>query len=86
MGIAGGSDLVKGGRAAGDQWVADYVGRGYHQTCDAWNPDWDLRGAAQDIELFQTIISALGNSTRWPKWREGSEFKDVRMESAKLRH
>ncbi len=86
MGIAGGSDLVKGGRAAGDQWVADYVGRCYHQTCDAWNPDWDLRGAAQDIELFQTIISALGNSTRWPKWREGSEFKDVRMESAKLRH
>jgi Zn-dependent M28 family amino/carboxypeptidase len=85
MGIAGGSDLVEGGRAAGDQWIADYIATCYHQTCDAWDPDWDLRGAAQDIELFHTIISELGNSKRWPQWKEGSEFKAVRDESASLR-
>ncbi|MEP5566850.1 MAG: M28 family peptidase [Halioglobus sp.] len=85
MGIAGGSDLIEGGRAAGDQWIADYVGNCYHQTCDAWDPDWDLRGAAQDIELFQTIINDLGNSTRWPQWRKGSEFRDLRVQSDKLR-
>lgn len=78
MGIAGGSDLVEGGRAAGDQWIADYIGQCYHQTCDAWDPSWDLRGAVQDIELFQTIITDLGNSTRWPQWRTGSEFKAIR--------
>jgi Zn-dependent M28 family amino/carboxypeptidase len=85
MGIAGGSDLVEGGRAAGDQWIADYIATCYHQTCDAWDPDWDLRGAAQDIELFHTIISELGNSKRWPQWKEGSEFKAIRDESAGLR-
>ena len=85
MGIAGGSDLVEGGRAAGDQWIADYIGSCYHQTCDAWSPDWDLRGAAEDIELFRTIIEDLGNSTRWPQWKAGSEFKAIRDQSADTR-
>jgi len=81
MGIAGGSDLVEGGRAAGDAWIAEYIGNCYHQTCDAWSPDWDLRGAAQDMELFHTIILDLGSSRRWPQWKTGSEFKAIRAES-----
>jgi len=85
MGIAGGSDLVDGGRAAGDQWIADYTGTCYHQTCDSWNPDWDLRGAVQDIELFHAIVRDLGNSSRWPQWKPGSEFKAVREASAGAR-
>jgi len=86
MGIAGGADLVDGGREAGDQWIADYIGNCYHQTCDAWSSDWDLRGAAQDIELFRYLLEDLGNSTRWPQWKEGSEFKAVREQSADARH
>ena len=85
MGIAGGSDLVEGGRAAGDAWIADFVGNCYHRTCDAWDPDWDLRGAAQDIELFHTIIRDLGDSERWPQWKEGSEFKAIRDASTASR-
>jgi Zn-dependent M28 family amino/carboxypeptidase len=85
MAIAGGSDLVDGGRAAGAQWIADYVGNCYHQTCDAWDPDWDLRGAAQDIELYHSIIRDLGNSRRWPRWKAGSEFRAVRAASADRR-
>ena len=85
MGIAGGSDLVEGGRAAGDAWIADFVDNCYHQTCDAWDPDWDLRGAIQDMELFHTIIRDLGDSERWPQWKEGSEFKAVRDASAASR-
>jgi Zn-dependent M28 family amino/carboxypeptidase len=86
MAIAGGADLVDGGRAAGDQWIADYISTCYHQTCDRWSPDWDLRGAAQDIELFHAIASDLGNSRRWPRWKDGSEFKAVREESASARN
>ena len=85
MGVAGGADLVDGGREAGDQWIADYIGNCYHQTCDAWSADWDLRGAAQDIELFSIIIEDLGNSTRWPQWQDGSEFKAIREQSADVR-
>ena len=36
MGIGGGHDLVRGGRAAGDQWVADFTARCYHQACDTY--------------------------------------------------
>ena len=85
MGIAGGADLVEGGRAAGEQWITDYIGKCYHQTCDEWSADWDLRGAAEDIELFRTIIEDLGNSTRWPHWKTGSEFKAIRDKSEDTR-
>ncbi|MFT7472835.1 MAG: Zn-dependent M28 family amino/carboxypeptidase, partial [Kiritimatiellia bacterium] len=57
----------------------------YHQTCDAWSSDWDLRGAAQDISLFKIIVQDLGNSRRWPGWYEGSEFKAIRDGSNSIR-
>ena len=85
MGLGGGADLVEGGRAAGDRWVADYTANCYHQTCDVWKPDWDLRGAAQDVALFYEIGLRLANSTRWPAWRSGSEFKPIRDLSGSMR-
>ena len=30
MGMSGGADLVRGGRAAGEKWVEDYTARCYH--------------------------------------------------------
>lgn len=85
MGIAGGADLVEGGREAGAQWITDYIGNCYHQTCDAYSPEWDLSGAVQDIELFQMITQDLANSRRWPQWQQGSEFKAIRDKSASIR-
>jgi Zn-dependent M28 family amino/carboxypeptidase len=85
MGIGGGADLVNGGRPAGDAWVSDYTAHCYHQTCDSWSQDWDLRGAAQDIDLFYRIGLELANSRRWPEWHEGSEFKAIRAASAAAR-
>ncbi|MEY4256117.1 MAG: hypothetical protein RLZZ141_1344, partial [Pseudomonadota bacterium] len=45
----------------------------------------DLRGAAQDVALFYEIGLKLANSTRWPAWRSGSEFKPIRDLSAAKR-
>ncbi len=81
MAISGAPDLVNGGRTAGQAWLDGYM-KCYHQTCDAWSADWDLRGAAQDVDLFQTIGTKLANSRLWPEWRNGSEFKSVRAETA----
>ncbi|MBA3678347.1 MAG: M28 family peptidase [Sphingosinicella sp.] len=85
MGIGGGADLIEGGRAAGDKWVSDYTANCYHQICDAWRADWDLRGAAQDVALLYTIGRDLAFSRRWPQWRSGSEFREVREGSAAAR-
>ncbi|HZZ68198.1 MAG TPA: M28 family metallopeptidase [Phenylobacterium sp.] len=85
MGMAGGPDLLKGGRAAGERWVSDYTTRCYHQVCDNWSPDWDLRGAAQDIDLFYEVGRDLANSSRWPTWNATSEFKPIRAQTAAAR-
>jgi len=85
MGLAGASDLVAGGRAAGQAWVDAYTGHCYHQACDAWGPEWNLEGAAQDVDLLLAIGRDLANSTRWPDWKPGSEFKAARDASAAAR-
>ena len=81
MAISGAPDLVAGGRPAGQAWLDAYM-RCYHQTCDAWGADWDLRGAAQDIDLFHAIGSRLATTRIWPEWRDASEFKGIRAETA----
>lgn len=81
MAISGAPDLVAGGRPAGQTWLDAYM-RCYHQTCDAWDATWDLRGAAQDIDLFHAIGAKLATGRGWPEWRKGSEFKGIRLETA----
>ena len=85
MGIAGASDLVEGGRAAGQAWVDAYTGTCYHQACDAVDDSWNLEGAAQDVDLMLDIGRDLATSTRWPEWKPGSEFKAIRDKSAGAR-
>jgi Zn-dependent M28 family amino/carboxypeptidase len=85
MGIGGGADLINGGRVAGDAWVSDYTQHCYHQTCDAWSPTWDLRGAAADVDLFYRVALGLANSRQWPEWRATSEFKAIRDASSSER-
>jgi Zn-dependent M28 family amino/carboxypeptidase len=84
MALSGAADMTEGGRAAGEKWLADYM-RCYHQTCDAWDANWDLRGAAQDVELFHTIANELANSRGWPQWRKDSEFHSIRERSSRER-
>ena len=85
MGLGGGADLVEGGRAAGDAWVTRYTDDCYHKTCDAWSPDWDLRGAAADVDLVIDMTRRLARPGTWPDWRPGSEFRDLRARTAPAR-
>lgn len=84
MAISGAPDLVTGGRPAGQAWLDGYMGC-YHQTCDQWSPDWDLRGAAADVALFRDVAAGLANGRAWPQWRDGSEFKAIRAQTAAAR-
>ncbi|WP_309645580.1 M28 family metallopeptidase [Phenylobacterium sp.] len=85
MGLGGGQDLIAGGREAGEKWVSDYTANCYHKTCDVWRADWDLRGAAQDVALLYDMGKETANSTAWPNWKAGSEFKPLRDASAAKR-
>jgi len=85
MALAGAYDMVDGGRAAGESWLSSFTTNCYHQTCDAWAPTWNLKGAAQEAELFYAIGARLANSRSWPQWDPSSEFAKVRAESASAR-
>jgi Zn-dependent M28 family amino/carboxypeptidase len=85
MALAGAYDMQNGGRAAGEKWLSEFTTNCYHQTCDSWSPNWDLRGAAQEAELFYAIGNRLANEREWPKWNPQSEFAKVREESAASR-
>lgn len=81
MALGGAPDLKQGGLKAGQAWLDDYM-KCYHQTCDTLDPDWDLRGAAQDVDLFYDVGLKLADSRDWPTWSAGSEFKRVRETTA----
>jgi len=85
MGLAGASDMIDGGRAAGQAWIDAYTGKCYHQACDAVDDTWKLDGAAQDVDLMYDIGRDLAFSARWPEWKAGSEFKAIRDKSAAVR-
>ncbi|WP_309087232.1 M28 family metallopeptidase [Phenylobacterium sp.] len=85
MALAGGPDVVDGGRAKGDKWVEDFTARCYHQTCDRWEPWHDYSGAAADVNLAFEIGRDLANSRAWPDWNEGSELKPIRAQTGSQR-
>jgi Zn-dependent M28 family amino/carboxypeptidase len=85
MALAGAYDMVDGGRPAGEKWLSSFTSNCYHQTCDAWSPSWDLRGAAQEADMFFAIGNRLANSRAWPQWRPDSEFAKVRAQSSGAR-
>ncbi|TLU68045.1 M28 family peptidase [Thalassotalea litorea] len=49
--------------------------RCYHQLCDEYNPEWDLRGAIEDLQLTFDAMFHVANSNDWPKWSKTSEFQ-----------
>jgi Zn-dependent M28 family amino/carboxypeptidase len=85
MAHAGAYDMVECGRPAGERWLDSFTATCYHQTCDAWAPTWNLKGAAQEAELFYAIGNRLANSRTWPQWNPSSEFAKVRAASSAAR-
>ena len=74
--------LVDGGKARGEALAKAFVTDRYHQPADEYSPDWNLTGAAQDAALLFDFGQQLANSTTWPEWKAGSEFKAERDKSA----
>ncbi len=56
----------------------EYTARDYHQVTDEVKPGWNLAGAVQDLELLFDVGLRVGAASRWPEWKDGSEFKAKR--------
>ena len=74
----GGFDLVKGGKEAGFLIEEQYRLNAYHGVADEYDESWDLAGLNQSIDVIFNISNELANSSQWPNWYEGNEFKSIR--------
>lgn len=83
--VKSGETLVAGGAEAGHAWYTNYNTNRYHGPEDEYDESWDWAGVAQDLQLYFAIGRALGNSTDWPNWLPGDEFRATRDASCRAR-
>lgn len=74
----GGVDSFIHGKDWGLEQRRIYVRDYYHKVNDEFDPNWDLRGAQQDLHLYYQVGHELANSDSWPNWYQGKEFRAVR--------
>ncbi|MCA1780083.1 MAG: M28 family peptidase [Xanthomonadaceae bacterium] len=56
----------------------EYRDNRYHKPADVYDPDWDLRGIAQDASALYRVGRYLTDSDVWPNWYKGNEFRAIR--------
>ncbi len=76
--IGGGKEVIGKPPGFGQQKKDDYTAHHYHQVSDEVNPEWDLSGAAEDVQLLLEVGYQVANGDKWPEWKRGTEFKAKR--------
>ena len=74
----GGKDFIGKPADFGQQKKDDYTAHHYHQVSDEVNPNWDLSGAVQDVQLLFEVGYQVANDDKFPEWKPESEFKGKR--------
>jgi len=74
----GGKDFVGKPADFGQQKKDDYTAHHYHQVSDEVDPNWDLSGAVQDVDLLFEVGYQVANGDKFPEWKPGTEFKPKR--------
>lgn len=74
-----GTDLVDGGKSAGEAAGKDYTVNRYHKPGDEYDAaTWKLDGIVQDLDTVYSVGEKLANDGEWPNWYEGNPFKAAR--------
>lgn len=68
------------GAEFGESIAQDYITKRYHSPADEFDPNWDLAGVVEDIEVLYGVGKELSGNETWPNWREGNEFRGRRDE------
>ena len=62
----------------GLQKRAEYTANDYHKPTHEAKPDWDLSGAVEHGQMLFEVGYRVAQSSVWPKWKPGTEFKAKR--------
>lgn len=76
--VEAGIDHRDNGEAYGRRMLWEYTALRYHKVSDEYDPQWDLSGALQDMELVYRMGWQIANSRSFPNWYEGTEFRAIR--------
>jgi Zn-dependent M28 family amino/carboxypeptidase len=71
----GGFDDTARGPVWGRARLDDYLAHRYHQPSDQYSPDWDVRGALDDLTLYYEVGNRVARTRRFPRWYPNSEFR-----------
>jgi len=71
----GGLDDTARGPVWGRARLDDYMAHRYHQPSDQYTPDWDVRGAVEDLTLYYDVGNRVAHTRRFPRWYPNSEFR-----------
>jgi Zn-dependent M28 family amino/carboxypeptidase len=80
-----GRDLINGGLVAGERERARYNAACYHQTCDEFDPRWDMTGAAQEGSVAYALGREIATGRSWPSWSAAEPFAAERAKSQAAR-
>ena len=81
-----GIDHKEKGESYGRQKEAEYTAEHYHALSDEYDESWDLNGAVEDLRLYFLTGLDIINSSDWPEWNEGTEFKEAREKQLSNTH
>jgi Zn-dependent M28 family amino/carboxypeptidase len=79
-----GVDYIGRPKGWGTAQLEDYIAHRYHKVTDEVQPDWDMSGAVEDLQLLFQTGWVVANAQVWPVWKSGSEFRGIRIQSLKV--
>src|SRR5881296_683868 len=53
----------------------EYVAKHYHKPSDKFDPNWDMKAAADDARALLEVALGVANSDKRPEWKPGTEFR-----------
>jgi Zn-dependent M28 family amino/carboxypeptidase len=59
----------------------EYTEKNYHKPSDEYDPEWDLSGAVEDLELLFEVGRRVADGETYPQWKAGTEFKALREQT-----
>jgi len=73
-----GTDLLGQPAGYGKKRDEDYTSADYHKVSDEIKPWWNFEGTAQDTQFLYDLGREVANTSKWPEWKPGTEFKAKR--------
>ncbi len=73
-----GVDFVGKPEGYGLEKRAEWDEADYHKPSDEVTPEWDLSGAVRDLRLLFQLGYRVSETTEYPSWKPGTEFKTLR--------